>query len=60
MTEAHARAEGEESGPDLWTDSLEPSAAVRARAVPVLQRERDRLIAQLERVRESYLRHTPC
>jgi hypothetical protein len=51
VTDARARADSGTIGRDVWTESLEPWGAVRARAVPVLQKERDRLKAQLEKVR---------
>jgi hypothetical protein len=40
-----------ERGPDVWSETLEPWGAVRARTVPVLQRECDRLEEQLEKAR---------
>ena len=41
---------------DAWREGLAPRGAVRARTVPVLEAERDRLRAQLAQVRLWSLR----
>ncbi|KAI9455293.1 hypothetical protein F5148DRAFT_984784 [Russula earlei] len=57
VTEARARRQrgGESaagaSGADIWRPDLQPRAAVRARTVPTLERERDSLRARLSEVR---------
>lgn len=50
VTEARARKQTGYSGSDVWRDDLQPRAAVRARTIPLLQQERDRLKAQLAEV----------
>ncbi|KAI0270755.1 hypothetical protein BC834DRAFT_819386 [Gloeopeniophorella convolvens] len=48
VTEARLRQQrGETPGTDTWRADLEPKAAVRARTIPTLERERDLLRAQL-------------
>jgi Nnf1 len=53
VTEARARRQRGETqgGPDRWRADLQPRAAVRARAIPALERERDLLRARLAEVR---------
>lgn len=51
VTEARARKQGGEIGVDVWREDLQPMAAVRARTVPVLQSEAERLRMTLEQVR---------
>ena len=46
---------GSGSGKDLWRADLQPRAAVRARTVPALERERDALRARLADVRPFVL-----
>jgi len=53
VTEAKARKQQPEpyQGHDLWMENLQPRAAVRARTIPLLEKERDRLketLAELE------------
>lgn len=50
VTEAQARAKSGDIGPDVWYDTLEPWGATRARTLPVLQTEVDRLKAQRDQV----------
>lgn len=50
VTEARQRKEEGYTGKDVWKEDLKPDAAVRARIVPLLEEERDRLKAQLETV----------
>jgi hypothetical protein len=52
VTEARARRQrGEMPGADRWRADVQPRAAVRARTVPALERERDLLRARLAEVR---------
>jgi Nnf1 len=59
VTEARARrqrgetvsAAGSSTGADTWRADLQPRAAVRARTLPALERERDSLRARLAEVR---------
>ena len=55
VTDARERRQRSEpgggSGKDLWRADLQPRAAVRARTVPTLERERDALRARLADVR---------
>ena len=37
--------------PDIWREDLHPRAATRARTVPLLEKERERLLAELQEVR---------
>ena len=36
--------------PDIWREDLHPRAATRARTIPLLERERERLLAELQEV----------
>ncbi|KAI6122294.1 hypothetical protein EV401DRAFT_1952141 [Pisolithus croceorrhizus] len=50
VTEARARKQrGEVDRKDLWREDLDPRAAVRARTIPVLQAERERLKETLQK-----------
>ena len=52
VTEARARRQrGETPGADRWRADVQPRAAVRARTIPALERERDLLRARLAEVR---------
>jgi hypothetical protein len=56
VTEARARRQRGETGDsgtgvDSWRADLQPRAAVRARTIPALERERDSLRARLAEVR---------
>ncbi|GJE93303.1 hypothetical protein PsYK624_094620 [Phanerochaete sordida] len=48
VTEARKRQAQGYEGKDVWKEDLKPDAAVRAKIVPMLEEERDRLRAQLE------------
>ncbi|TFY62280.1 hypothetical protein EVJ58_g3965 [Rhodofomes roseus] len=48
VTEARARKQASYDKTDVWREDLHPSAAVRARTVPLLDKERDRLRAELQ------------
>lgn len=48
VTEARARKQVGYTGQDLWREDLQPRATVRARTIPLLQQECDRLQAELE------------
>ena len=37
--------------PDVWREDLHPRAATRARTIPLLEKERERLLAELQEVR---------
>jgi Nnf1 len=60
VTDARARRQrGETPGPDRWREDLQPRAAVRARVIPALERERDLLRTRLAEVRGTlFLTHT--
>ena len=51
VTEARARKQAGYNGHDVWREDLSPGAAVRARTVPVLEKERERLRTELQSVR---------
>lgn len=59
VTEARARRQrgetaspaGSDTGADIWRADLQPRAAVRARTIPTLERERDSLRVRLAEVR---------
>ncbi|KIM57225.1 hypothetical protein SCLCIDRAFT_1219691 [Scleroderma citrinum Foug A] len=54
VTEARNRKQREEvDRPDLWREDLDPRAAVRARTVPILQAEAERLRATLKKFEEE-------
>ncbi|TFY66329.1 hypothetical protein EVG20_g4757 [Dentipellis fragilis] len=55
VTEARARKRRGETGKDVWREDLDPRSAVRARVVPVLEAERDRLKDQLAKMRKQNL-----
>lgn len=56
ILEARARkAGGEAPGKDAYIQGLEPRAAVRARVIPVLQTEKERLEAVLAEVSSMLL-----
>lgn len=50
VTAARARKEAGYDGKDVWRDDLQPRAAVRARTIPLLEEERNRLHAELAQV----------
>ena len=50
VTEARARKQTGYTGKDVWKEDLQPRAAVRARTIPLLEQERDRLMAELAEV----------
>lgn len=50
VTEARSRKQTNYNGKDVWREDLHPSAAVRARTIPLLEQERDRLLAELKEV----------
>ena len=51
VTEAKARKQADDvDGADIWKEDLAPRAAVRAKTIPLLQQERDRLMAELDEV----------
>ncbi|RPD61048.1 hypothetical protein L226DRAFT_612776 [Lentinus tigrinus ALCF2SS1-7] len=47
VTAARARKQTGYDGKDVWREDLQPRTAVRARTIPLLERERDRLKAEL-------------
>ncbi|KAI9064005.1 hypothetical protein FKP32DRAFT_1625649, partial [Trametes sanguinea] len=53
VTAARARKQAGYDGKDVWREDLQPRAAVRARTVPLLEKERDRLRAQLSQLTEE-------
>ena len=51
VTDARTRKQsGQIGGVDVWREDLEPRAAVRARTIPLLQAEAERLKATLSNV----------
>ena len=64
VTEARARRQRGETGDgstrvDGWRAGLQPRAAVRARTIPALERERDSLRARLAEVHFSFIYPPP-
>jgi len=60
VTEARERRQRSEppgGDKDLWRADLQPRAAVRAQAIPALERERDALRARLADVRPPFFFH---
>ncbi|KAI0704083.1 hypothetical protein C8Q76DRAFT_753601 [Earliella scabrosa] len=53
VTAARARKQAGYDGKDVWRDDLQPRAAVRARTVPLLEQERDRLRAELAQLTQE-------
>ena len=56
VTAARVRKQTEYNGKDVWREDLQPRAAVRARTIPVLEKERDRLRTELAQVSRVPLR----
>jgi hypothetical protein len=50
VVDAKLRKQKGEVRPDTWKEDLHPRAATRARTVPLLERERERLLAELQEV----------
>jgi hypothetical protein len=50
VVDAKLRKQKGEVRPDIWREDLHPRAATRARTVPLLERERERLLAELQEV----------
>ncbi|EPT01287.1 hypothetical protein FOMPIDRAFT_1023371 [Fomitopsis schrenkii] len=48
VTEARARKQAGYDGHDVWREDLHPGAAVRARTIPVLEKECERLRGELQ------------
>ena len=57
VVDAKLRKQRGEVRPDIWREDLNPRAATRARTVPLLERERERLLAELQEVSFSF--HSP-
>ncbi|KAI0629661.1 hypothetical protein C8Q77DRAFT_1065302 [Trametes polyzona] len=55
VTAARARKQTGYDGKDVWREDLQPRAAVRARTVPMLEKERAHLRAQLTQLTEENL-----
>ncbi|KAI0741727.1 hypothetical protein C8Q80DRAFT_1195822 [Daedaleopsis nitida] len=53
VTAARARKEAGYDGKDVWKDDLQPRAAVRARTIPLLEEERNRLRAELAQLNQE-------
>jgi len=53
VTEARARKQRGEIGNDVWREDLQPRVAVRARTVPLLEKEAARLRASLEEMEKE-------
>ncbi|TCD65454.1 hypothetical protein EIP91_002668 [Steccherinum ochraceum] len=58
VTEAKKRKRAGDAyeGQDLWRENLQPRAAARARTIPLLEKEKDRLQAMLAELDQSNLR----
>ena len=50
VTAARTRKQTDYDGNDVWREDLQPRAAVRARTIPVLEKERERLRVELAQV----------
>jgi hypothetical protein len=50
VTDAVVRQESGISGKDVWNENLQPQTAVRARTIPVLEAESERLREMLKQV----------
>lgn len=50
VVDAKLRKQKGEARPDIWREDLHPRAATRARTIPLLERERERLLAELQEV----------
>lgn len=55
VTEARARKKAGYTGKDVWREDIQPSVAARARIIPILEAEKERLKAQLEEVRACHV-----
>ena len=53
VVDAKLRKQRGEVRTDVWKEDLHPRAATRARTVPLLERERERLLAELQEVFQS-------
>ncbi|KAH9926299.1 uncharacterized protein BXZ73DRAFT_102980 [Epithele typhae] len=56
VTAARERKRREYDGKDVWREDLQPRAAVRARMIPMLETERDRVRAELAQLTEENTR----
>ena len=52
VTEAKQRQSEGYTGDDVWREDLKPDGAARAKILPLLEEERERLEAQLAEVRD--------
>lgn len=50
VVDAKLRKQRGEVRSDIWREDLHPRAATRARTVPLLENERERLLAELQEV----------
>jgi hypothetical protein len=50
VVDAKLRKQRGEVRPDIWREDLHPRAATRAQTVPLLEKERERLLAELQEV----------
>lgn len=50
VVDAKLRKQRGEVRPDIWREDLNPRAATRARTVPLLEKERERLLTELQEV----------
>ncbi|OBZ66948.1 hypothetical protein A0H81_13080 [Grifola frondosa] len=53
VTAARARKQTAYDGKDVWREDLQPKAAVQARTVPLLEKEKERLLVELKQVRHA-------
>ena len=50
VVDAKLRKQKGEVRPDIWREDLHPRAATRARIIPLLEKQRERLLAELQEV----------
>ncbi|KAF9779281.1 hypothetical protein BJ322DRAFT_1089567 [Thelephora terrestris] len=56
VVDAKLRKQKGEVRPDIWREDLHPRAATRARTIPLLEKERERLLADLQELEDENLR----
>lgn len=56
VVDAKLRKQRGEIRPDIWREDLHPRAATRARTVPLLEKERERLLAELQELEDENLK----
>ncbi|KAF9646490.1 hypothetical protein BDM02DRAFT_3004751 [Thelephora ganbajun] len=56
VVDAKLRKQKSEDRPDIWREDLHPRAATRARTIPLLEKERERLLAELQELEDENLK----